>query len=64
MKKKKKEDIFVFNIKIILRFLFLFMFYKINCFFRCLKIIREIKGLKQNLNCYGERFVKINVDLS
>lgn len=63
-KKKKKEDIFAFNIKTILRLSSLFTSHKINCSSRCLKTTREIKGLKQNSNCYGERFVKINVDLS
>lgn len=63
-KKKKKEDIFALNIKTILRLSSLFMSHKINCSSRCLKTTREIKGLKQNSNCYGERFVKINVDLS
>ena len=63
-KKKKKEDIFALNIKTILRLSSLFTSHKINCSSRCLKTTREIKGLKQNSNCYGERFVKINVDLS
>ena len=62
--KKKKEDIFALNIKTILRLSSLFTSHKINCSSRCLKTTREIKGLKQNSNCYGERFVKINVDLS
>ena len=63
-KKKKKEDIFALNMKTILRLSSLFTSHKINCSSRCLKTTREIKGLKQNSNCYGERFVKINVDLS